>query len=382
MEILGAVWNYLIPFLVIFTVVVFVHEMGHYLIARRCGVRVEVFSIGIGTEIFARTDRHGTRWRIGAVPVGGYVKMRGEMQPLPDASDPARQAIAGTEEKDDDSFETKTVMQRALIVAGGPLANFVLAIVLLAGMFATLGQPYTPADVGEVLPDSAAERAGFQPGDLITGIDGTRIERFEEVVQVVQLHPATALEFRLIRDGRQITLTAVPDIVDRRDRFGNPMRIGRLGISRGGGDTKLVRHDPFTAVWRATGHTFSLVGSIFSSIGQIIDGRRTTEELGGPIRIAKISGDVWQTGFLGVLTFVVLLSINLGLVNLLPIPMLDGGHLVFYAVEALRGRPLGAKAQEFGLRLGLGMVLALMVFATWNDLVQLRVIDFLVGLAT
>ena len=380
MEVLAAVWNYVIPFLVIFTVVVFVHEMGHYLIARRCGVRVEVFAIGIGTEIFGRTDRHGTRWRIGAVPVGGYVRMRGEMQPLPGESGAAQPGGAGAGE--DDSFETKTVAQRALIVAGGPLANFVLAIVLLAGMFATLGQPYTPADVGEVLPGSAAERAGFEPGDLITGIDGTRIERFEEVVHVVQLHPATALEFRLLRDGREITLTAVPDVVDLRDRFGNPMRIGRLGISRGGGDTKLVRHDPLTATWRAAGHTVFLIGNIFTSIGQIIDGRRTTEELGGPIRIAKISGDVWQTGLLGVLTFVVLLSINLGLVNLLPIPMLDGGHLVFYAVEALRGRPLGARAQELGLRVGLGLVLALMVFATWNDLVQLRVIDFLAGLAT
>lgn len=378
MGVLGFISSYVVPFLVVFTVVVFVHEMGHYLAARWCGVRVEVFSVGVGPELLGWTDGHGTRWKVAAVPVGGYVKMLGEMQPGTPAGaeggpGPGEEAM---------SFTAKTVGQRSFVVAAGPLANFVLAIAVLTGMFATIGQSHITASVGAVAPGSAAERAGFMPGDLITEIDGTRIERFQEVVSIVQLRPDTALAIRVSRGGREVGLVAVPEAIDLTDRFGNPSRIGRLGISHDGSAARLVRHDPFTALWRATAHTAFVVREIFVSIGQIIDGRRTAEELGGPIRIAKLSGDVWTTGVVGVLTFVVLLSINLGLVNLLPIPMLDGGHLLFYAAEAVRGRPLGERAQEYGLRMGLGLVLALMVFVTWNDLIQLRVIDFLVELAT
>lgn len=378
MGVVDFVSGYVVPFLVVFTAVVFVHEMGHYLAARWCGVRVEVFSVGVGPELLGWTDGHGTRWKLAAVPVGGYVKMLGEMQPGAPA-DPGGGPGPGGEAA---SFAAKTVGQRSFVVAAGPLANFALAVAVLAAMFATVGQSHLTASVGSVAPGSAAERAGFMPGDLITEIDGVRIERFQEVVGIVQLRPGARLAVRVSRGGREVGLVAVPDAVDLTDRFGNPSRIGRLGIVHDGTAARLVRHDPLTALWRAAAQTAFVVREIFVSVGQIVAGRRTAEELGGPIRIAKLSGDVWTTGAAGVLTFVALLSINLGLVNLLPIPMLDGGHLLFYAAEAVRGRPLGARAQEYGLRMGLGLVLALMVFVTWNDLIQLRVIDFLVDLAT
>jgi regulator of sigma E protease len=384
LDVLSLIWNYILPFLVVLTVLVFVHELGHYLAARKCGVRVEVFSVGFGRELFGWNDRHGTRWKLSMIPFGGYVKMFGEMQASGaadnDPDETGRPRMTPDEARV--AFDTKSLPQRSFIVAAGPLANFLLAIVVLSGMFMTIGQPFTPADIGRVLPNSAAERAGFFPGDVIVSIDGRPVERFEEVIRTVRLYPATPLEFGVERGGHPVTLTAIPDVIDQTDRFGNPQRIGRLGVSRAGTDMKLVRHDPLSAVWRATAETYILSESIFSAIWQIIKGTRTTKELGGPIRIAQMSGDVWQTGLISVLMFTVVLSINLGLINLFPVPMLDGGHLLFYAIEALRGRPLGERAQDVGIRIGIGMVFALMVFATWNDLVQLRVVDFFVGLVT
>lgn len=391
LELLAMIWNYVIPFLVVLTVLVFVHEMGHYLAARKCGIRVEVFSVGFGRELFGWTDKVGTRWKLSAIPFGGYVKMFGEMQNHRGApsdnenDDPGATASAdesGIAAGAPDAFDSKSLGQRAFVVFAGPLANFLFAITILAGMFMTVGQPFTPSDIGKVLPNSAAERAGFQPGDVIIGIDGTRVERFEQVIRSVQLRPGETLIFQVQRDGREISVTAVPDVLDQKDRFGNQQRIGLLGISRVGTDMKLIQHDPFTAVWRATDETYVLTGSIFSALGQIIRGARSTKELGGPIRIAEMSGNVWQAGLISVLMFATVLSINLGLINLFPVPMLDGGHLLFYAIEALRGKPLGLRAQEYGLRIGITMVLALMVFATWNDLVQLQVVDFFVGLVT
>lgn len=388
-ELFAVIWDYVIPFLVVLTVLVFVHEMGHYLAARKCGIRVEVFSIGFGRELFGWTDKMGTRWKLSAVPFGGYVKMFGEMQTYKDAApdggkadlDPAAGG-GGIATGAPDAFDSKSLGQRAFVVFAGPLANFLFAIAILSGVFMTVGQSFTPSDIGTVVPKSAAERAGFQPGDVITGIDGTRVERFEQVIRRVQLHPGETLIFQVMRGDREVSLVAVPDVLDRKDRFGNRQRIGRLGISRTGADRMLIQHDPFTAIWRATAETYVLTGSIFSALGQIISGRRSTKELGGPIRIAEMSGNVWQAGLISVLMFATILSINLGLINLFPVPMLDGGHLLFYAIEALRGRPLGVRAQEYGLRVGIAMVLALMVFATWNDLVQLRIVDFFVNLVT
>ena len=380
-EVVSPLWNFVLPFLVVLTVLVFVHELGHYLAARACGIRVEVFSVGFGREILGWTDSRGTRWRLSLIPFGGYVKMFGEMLAVKREDGKPNSRDTMTPEAEAVAFNTKSLGQRAFVVAAGPIANFLLAIVILSGIFMSVGQPFTPADIGAVMPGKAADKAGFKPGDIILSIDRAPIERFEDIARIVRLSPGVPLEFTVLRDGREMGLSATPDVIDETGTFG-AQRYGRLGITRSGLDRKLIRHDPFTAVFRATQETYILTGSIFTAIGQIINGTRTKEEIGGPIRIAKMSGFVWQAGLVSLLMFATVLSINLGLINLFPVPMLDGGHLMFYAIEALRGKPLGERAQENGMKIGLAMVFALMLFATWNDLVQLRVIDFFVNLVT
>lgn len=379
MEYIASVSSWILPFLIMLTVLVFVHEMGHFWVARRCGVRVEVFSIGFGPEIFGWNDRSGTRWRFSAIPIGGYVKMFGEQA---SGADVNVEAPVISESERAESFAAKTLAQRSAIVFAGPAANFVLAVVLLAGMFMVVGQPFTPADISAVQPGSAADKAGLEPGDVIVAINGTEIERFEQVVSIVQIAPGQSLEIEVERGGRRVVLNAVAGFHEFEDRFGNTQTIGRLGVSRGGGDRKLVRHDPATAVWRASVETVVLSGRILDFVWQMITGTRTTKDLGGPIRIAQMSSDMWQLGIESMIMFTVALSINLGLLNLFPVPMLDGGHLLFYFFEAIRGKPLGERTQEYGFRIGIVMVLGLMVFATWNDLEYFRVVDFLVNLVT
>ena len=376
MEILNLIWNYLIPFIAVLTVLVFVHELGHYAVARRCGVRVEVFSIGFGREIFGYTAKSGTRWKFSAIPFGGYVKMFGERPPETDEG-----VKPYSKEDEAVSFYAKSLGQRALIVVAGPVANFVFAIVALASLFVFLGQPYTPADVGEVMKGSAAERAGIKPGDVFLKIDGKEIDRFEQVRQIVQLAPGQPLSILLRRGERTVTLTVVPDEVED-TQYGSTQKIGRLGVSRPSGDMVFVRYDPFTAVWKATVRTYDLTASILGALGQIVTGQRTAKELGGPVRIAQISGNMAQAGLVMVLQFAAILSINLGLINLFPIPLLDGGHLFFYGVEAVRGRPVGEKAMGYSLNIGMALILCLTVFVTWNDLVQMRVFEYLIGLVT
>jgi regulator of sigma E protease len=379
MEYIASVSSWILPFLIMLTVLVFVHEMGHFWVARRCGVRVEVFSIGFGPEIFGWNDRSGTRWRFSAIPIGGYVKMFGEQA---SGADVNVEAPVISESERAESFAAKTLAQRSAIVFAGPAANFVLAVVLLAGMFMVVGQPFTPADISAVQPGSAADKAGLEPGDVIVAINGTEIERFEQVVSIVQIAPGQSLEIEVERGGRRVVLNAVAGFHEFEDRFGNTQTIGRLGVSRGGGDRKLVRHGPATAVWRASVETVVLSGRILDFVWQMITGTRTTKDLGGPIRIAQMSSDMWQLGIESMIMFTVALSINLGLLNLFPVPMLDGGHLLFYFFEAIRGKPLGERTQEYGFRIGIVMVLGLMVFATWNDLEYFRVVDFLVNLVT
>lgn len=373
----GGVLDFLVPFLVILTVLVFVHELGHYLVARRNGVRVEVFSIGFGPELFGWTDRARTRWKFSLIPLGGYVKMFGDANA---ASAPGANLSQMSEEDKAIAFQHKRLGQRTWIVAAGPLANFLLAIVLLAGLFWIHGQPFTPPVIGAVQPDSAAEAAGLLAGDRIVAINGEPIERFEEVQRIVRLHPQQPLQITVLRDGTEAVLRATPQRTDIEDNFGNRHEIGLLGVSRSG--VEYVRHGPIEATWRAAQETVALTLGTLEAVGQIISGSRSAEELGGPLRIAQMSGQVAEVGIVPVIWFMALLSINLGLINLFPIPMLDGGHLLFYAIEAVRGRPLGERAQEYGYRIGLALVLTLMLFATWNDLVQLRVVDFIKGFVT
>jgi regulator of sigma E protease len=371
-------FDYIVPFLFVLTVLVFVHEFGHYFIARRNGVRVDIFSIGFGPELFGWFDRAGTRWKVSAVPLGGYVKMFGDS----DAS--SGMPMAGlarlSPAEREMSFHHKRLGQRAAIVAAGPAANFIFAIVVLAALFMTFGQPFTPAQVGQVQPNSAAERAGIKPGDVILSINGDAVQSFEDVQQNVRLNPGVPMSIVVKRDGKDVTLQATPAKSQLTDRFGNRYEIGLLGIAHNGVD--YVKRDPATALIQAGKQTWDLSASTLQAMWQIVIGTRGTDELGGPLRIAQMSGDVAKGGVVAVVWFMAVLSINLGLINLFPVPVLDGGHLLFYAAEALRGKPLGQRAQEYGFRIGLALVLTLMVFATWNDLVHLRIVEFVKRLVT
>lgn len=367
-------FTYLLPFLVVLTVLVFVHELGHYWVARLNRVRVEIFSIGFGPELVGFTDRAGTRWKFSLIPFGGYVKMFGDAGP---ASTPDESVRRMTPEERAVSFHTKRLGQRAAVVVAGPVANFIFAVVALAVLFASVGEPYTPSVVGSVLEDSAAAQAGIASGDRVIRLDGSQIERFEDIQRIVQLRPGQKMELVVERGGEQVALTVTPRLVVQVDNFGNEHKIGRLGIS--GGEPVYRQLDPISATWRAGVETASLSAGMLEAIWQMVTGARGTEDLGGPVAIAKMSGEVAQLGLPQLLWFMAVLSINLGMINLFPVPMLDGGHLLFYAAEAVRGRPLGERAQEWGFRIGLALVLTLMVFATWNDLSKLSVFDYFRG---
>lgn len=363
MDILNFIWTNGLAFLFILTVIVFTHELGHYLVARYNGVRIEVFSIGFGPELFGWNDKSGTRWKLSLLPLGGYVKMFGERAASSKANEPAM-----TPDEMAVSFHHKSLRQRAAIVAAGPAANFILAIVILAAMFITVGEPFTPPDVGSVQPGSAAEKAGIQPGDVITRIGNSKIERFEDIQQIVRMSPRVPLRLSVLRDERELTVTAVPDASELIDRFGNRHEIGMLGVSRMGNAYR--RHDPFSSVWRAVTQTFSLSYFTLQAVGQMITGARSADDLGGPIRIAQMSGQVAESSLIDVFWFLAVLSINLGLINLFPVPMLDGGHLMFYGAEAIRGRPLSDRTVEYGFRVGLGLVVTLFIFVTYQDLMR------------
>jgi regulator of sigma E protease len=370
MELFSDIFHTVAAFVVVLTVLVFVHEWGHYWVARKCGVRVDVFSIGFGPEIFGWTDSVGTRWKVSWVPLGGYVKFFGD----------ANAASAGTmtagisPEERSKAFAFKPVGQRAAVVAAGPIANFLFAIIILAGFFTFVGQPYTPPEVGEVVPGSAAEAAGFQPGDRVVSINGSKIDRFLDMQQLVGMNPGARLEVVVERQGQRVNLVAVPERVEATDPLGNPQVIGRLGISRA--SEGFVRRDPLSAVWYATLETGNILDLTFKYLGQIVTGKRSGDELGGPLRIAKYSSQTAKEGVSSLIWFMAMLSINLGFVNLIPVPMLDGGHLMYYAWEAVTGKPLSARAQEYGFRIGLALVLSLMLFVTWNDIHYLNIFNF------
>ena len=375
MELVDLIWTNGLSFIFILSVIVFIHEMGHYLIARYNGVRIDVFSIGFGPELFGWNDATGTRWKVCLLPLGGYVKMFGDADA---ASKPGEDLPKMSEGDKEISFHHKRLGQRSAIVLGGPIANFVLAVAIFAVMFATVGQRITPALISIVQPDGEAAEAGMIPGDRITGIDDTVIERFEMVQRIVRGSVDEILLFTVERDGQVITMEITPRRVEVTDGFGNLQKFGQIGVGRKG--VEFVRHGPFDSVVAAVEETASLTMATLDALGQIISGNRSAEELGGPIRIAQVSGQVAEDGLVTVFWFMAVLSINLGLINLFPVPMLDGGHLLFYVYEAIRGKPMGERAQEYSFRVGLAMVLSLMLFATWNDLVQLQVVNYFINL--
>jgi regulator of sigma E protease len=366
---------YLITFLLVLTVLVFFHELGHYLVARRNGVRIETFSIGFGPELFGWNDQAGTRWKFSAVPLGGYVKMFGDA----DATSTMGARMQHMSEAERSvSFHHKRLGQRAAIVAAGPIANFLLAIVILSGIIAFQGQRFTPAEIGQVLPNSAAEAAGIKAGDTIVSINGQSIDRFEAIQRVVELNTGTPLDLIVKRGDQELPFQITPKIMVEKDRFGFDHQVTRLGIGARG-QVAYIRHNPLLAPVFAVQETWNMTTSTLQAVGQMISGRRSSNEVSGPIGIIQLSGAVAQDGIVSLLGLTALLSINLGLINLFPIPVLDGGHLLFYAAEAVRGRPMGQRAQEYGFRLGLALVMTLMVFATWNDLVRLKFVQFITG---
>lgn len=353
-------------FLVVFTVVVFVHEFGHYWVARRCGVRIVVFSIGFGREIAGWTDRAGTRWRVSLVPLGGYVRFFGDADPSSRLSPHLEQVTA---EERAVSFHHKTVAQRSAIVAAGPFANFALSVALLTVLYVASGRSVTPAIIHEVMPDSAAQEAGILPGDRIVALHGERVDKFERVRHIVVLNPDVTMAVTLERDGRLIESEITPRASEQEDGLGNRHRVGMIGVRVN--EVVQRRLDPVSALIGAVSDTWTVVVGNLKAIGQIIVGARDSRELGGPIMIAEISGQVAEAGPVAVLKLIVILSAMLGLINLFPIPLLDGGHLAYLAAEAVRGRPVGARVQLYGGLVGLVMVAAIMVFATYNDIARI-----------
>ncbi|GJD34702.1 RIP metalloprotease RseP [Methylobacterium aerolatum] len=366
----GSFFGAVIPFLFVLTVVVFVHEMGHFLVGRWCGVGIHAFSLGFGPELFGFNDRRGTRWKLCAIPLGGYVKFHGDAN---GASVPDPETIARMSPQERAiSFPTQPVSKRAAIVAAGPIANFLLAIALFAGAIWLGGRYELPARVSSVEPNSVADTAGFKPGDLITAIDGQPVRDFNAMYRTVTGAAGTSLAFTVQRDDRDITINATPATIDERTPFGRH-RIGRLGIrSPAGSEAKLVHYDLGDSLRLGVHETYFVVERTFSYLGKLITGRESADQLSGPIGIARVSGEVAKNGGVGGLVgLIALLSVSIGLLNLFPVPLLDGGHLLFYAFEVVRGRPLSERAQEVGFRIGLALVLMLMLFAAWNDILNL-----------
>ena len=367
----GGFTGSVLPFLFVLTVVVFFHELGHFLVARWCGVRILVFSVGFGPELVGFNDRHGTRWKISAIPLGGYVKFFGD-ENAASVPDPAA-AAAMTDREKRESFHHQKVANRSAIVAAGPIANFILAIVIFTAVFMFYGKQSTTARVDAIQPESAAAAAGFRPGDLVVDIDGRKITNFSDMQRIVGVNAGQTLQVTVERAGNRVVLKATPALREIKDNFGNVHRLGVLGISRSNApdEVRTEKVGPIDAVILGVDKTWFVVEQTMSYLGRMIAGRESADQLGGPIRIAQVSGQVATLGFGPILDLAAVLSVSIGLLNLFPIPLLDGGHLLFYFIEAVRGRPLSEKAQEVGFRIGLALVLMLMVFATFNDIIHL-----------
>ena len=356
-------WFILIAFVCTIGPLVFFHEFGHYIVGRLFGVGAETFSIGFGREIVGWTDRRGTRWKIALLPLGGFVRFVGDMNP---ASAPDVTGVDVPSELRDKSFHHKPVWQRFLIVLAGPMANFILAIAIFAAFFAILGFPQTPSTIYALAPGGAAERAGLVPGDRIVAIDGRATGSFEEVAAYVSLRPNHDASVEFVRDGQRRRVAARIASEVQTDNFGQRFEIGRLGLLARG--REYAQLTPLQLVPTAATYTVKMTRSMIDGLWQIISGRRSIKDLGGPLKIAQIAGQQASLGAFEFVQLLALFSINLGFINLLPVPMLDGGHLLFYGIEAVRRRPVSLRVQDWAFRGGLALILALLVFTTVNDL--------------
>jgi regulator of sigma E protease len=367
----GFLTGYMVPFILVLSLLVFVHEMGHYLVGRWCGIRSTAFSIGFGPELIGFTDSRGTRWKISAVPLGGYVKFFGDEDV---ASKPDSDSLAGlTLEERSQTLGGAKLWKRAATVAAGPIANFLLAILIFAALFAIYGRMISDPIVSEVRENSAAQVAGVLPGDRLVAIDGENVRTFEDVRRYVAVRPATPITVTVERNGQQLDLGMVPTRTETTDQFGNKMELGIIGIvtDQTRGNFRHISFSPEEALVEGVRETGHVVTGTFAYIGNLVTGRMNADQLGGPVRVAQASGQMASLGFAAVIQLAALLSVSIGLLNLMPVPVLDGGHLVFYAIEAVRGKPLGSGAQEVAFRIGLAMIFSLMVFATWNDISSL-----------
>ena len=377
MEILNQIQHYGFWFLVVLTVLVFIHELGHFAVARWCGVRVEVFSIGFGPELFGWNDRKGTRWRFSWLPLGGYVRMFGQDENAIEGE--AKRPLTDAERAV--SFKDKSVGRRMAIVFAGPAANYLFAFLVFAALYAFAGKPVIPPIVGAVVADSPAGKVGIAADDRIVSINGAAVDTYDDIYYRVQSNLGEQLTIEIDRGGKPITVEVTPGTVRDKDASGKEQSFVGLGI-RSAGKLDVVQLPIGSALATSGEDIYRATVGTLKGLWQMVTGLRSTEDIGGALRIAKMSGDVAAAGLLSLTAFAAALSVNLGLINLFPVPMLDGGHLVYYAVEGIRGRPLGERAQEFGLKVGLALVLSLMVFATWNDLVYLKVVDFVKSLFT
>jgi len=363
--------GYILPYILILSLLVFIHELGHYLAGRWSGIRILAFSVGFGPELVGYTDRHGTRWKISAIPLGGYVRFFGDadVASRPDGSI----SDTLTAEELAQTLNGAKLWKRAVTVAAGPLANFLLAIVIFAGMFATMGKPVSDPVVADIKPGSAAEAAGIARGDVLVALDGRMIETFDDVVRYITMRPEIPVEVTVRRAGAEIEFELVPKRAVTTDRFGNEMEVGQIGIitDQQAGNFRIVELSPVQAVWEGVRQTGHIITGTFDYIGNMIAGRMNADQLGGPVRVVQASGEMATLGVIALLNLAAVLSVSLGLLNLFPVPVLDGGHLVLYAIEAVRGRPMGQGAQEIAFRIGMAMILSLMVFATWNDISRL-----------
>ena len=394
--------TYIVPFLFVLTLVVTIHELGHFWAAKACGVAVDQFAIGFGRPLLRWTDRSGVQWQIGWIPLGGYVRFSGDVNEasVPDQNglEDLRKAITAHEGADSVSryFHFKPVWQRAFITAAGPLANFVLSTVLFGLLLMLIGERVSVPRVDGIAPNQAAAKAGFQVGDIIKRADGRRIDSFTDLQQIVMLRAETPIKFQVDRGGDRVDLIAIPDRREVTDSLGGKQSVGVLGLSSQARqeDLALKRYNPIEALARGAGRTWDVLDTTVYYLSRIVTGRESAEQLGGPLGIARASGAVAQAGaegapsvatqilgsFVALLGLAAVLSVGIGFMNLLPIPVLDGGHLLFYAYESIARRPMNAGIQAAGYRVGLAMLLSLMLFATWNDLQQLQVFHFLGGL--
>ena len=363
----SGVWGFVssaVPFLLVLTLIVFVHEYGHFQVARWCGVGVDTFAVGFGREIIGTTDKHGTRWKLGWIPIGGYVKFEDDANA---ASMPGRD-----EEPEgppsETAFHNKPLASRAAVVAAGPIANFILAVLIYTAAFMYLGEAVSLPIADRVQPGSAAEEAGIQPGDRIVEIDGRKIDMFGDIQARMMHNQGEAVDLLIDRSGEQIKLSLTPKLTEQPDPTGGTMKVRLIGIATS--NVSYEKRGFGESVVLAGEKTWLIITTTLTYVKGIIVGRESTDQLAGPLRIAQVSGHAAKSGVNALFQLAALLSVSIGLINLFPIPMLDGGHLMYYAIEAVRGKPLGESAQDIGFKVGFAVVLTLMIVATWNDIAR------------